>query len=246
MTQENQNQGVSLEERLLELGTFSQIHSKLNKARNYDNDELSQEYVRLANMLGKRNNTDPKEFYGNIKVSPVEATKIAREAVDKAEEDIKPLYEQNKEKITRQVVSLMRERIKDVKNKWEAASILGKYLKGLIEIPELDQNTADEYAAKDLEAKSGISMLFGIRGDINKYKGIHEANTLAQRVFASEYLKDVKDSKGNVTGYDINESKVAEIMSEPRYGAMIYTNILIEVAKQAQKQKEAETQKKAS
>ena len=263
MKQENQTQGPSLEDRILDLGSLIHLSKDLNK-----NDIDPKSRVNLYNQLAvslynqdKSNGlTEEQEAeilkktnysslldscLGQFRNGVDTAISFAEQRKKQETARLEPLYKEGNKKIVEEVISSIKDTLKDVKDKGQAALILSQYLEGLFgEIPKLTQTQANKYARGNLEAITGIHGFYDVQGDVEAYKGTHEQNTLIKRIITSEYLTDVK--KGDeVTGYKLNEEKLVKDMENIGYGAVLYTNTkAIEEAKK--KQKEAEAQKKAS
>ena len=238
MAQENQ---VKLEDKLLQIDSINKVGRGIEKSKSYA--ERSQLYLGLANLLSEGNPQRYKEAYGDIRISPEEAMRYVLEGTSTRAKNIEGEYKQNKGKIAKEVVSSIKDTLKEVKNKSEAASILSQYFTGLFETKDLDQITADEYAQEDAARELGVSMNFSARGSIEQYKQKHES--LQSRLYASQFLKDKKDNKGNIIGYELDKDKIVEVMDKVVIGATLYSNSrAIEKVKEEQKQKEAK--KKAS
>ncbi len=234
-----QTQEKSLEQRLLEIGSLSQLNKGINKAK-YPSERY-QLYQNLAGILSEGDPNLYKTAYGDIRISPEEAVRYALEGTHSRVKEAEPLYQANKEKITKEVISAIKEDVKNAKNKAEAAALLSFYLKGLHDIPDLDQITADEYAQEEAAEKLGVNMNFSARGSIEKYRPLHE--NLQARLYASEYLKDIKDKKGEAIGYELDEEKITKLMDKVETGALMYKNSK-DLAKLKEAIKEAEKKQK--
>lgn len=238
MTQENQ--GPSLEDRLLQVGSINQTGRQIEKSKRYS--ERSQLYQQLAGLLSEGNQKRYKEAYGDIRLSPEEAMRYSLEGLSSRAKDIESQYKENKDKIINKVISSMKDTLKEAKNKSEAASILSNYFISLFDLQELDQNTADEYAQQDVAEDLGVSMNFSARGSIENYRPKHES--LQARIYASQYLKDKKNEDGKIIGYELDKKKIAETMNKVIPGATMYTNAMgIEEAKQKEAAEKAKKKK---
>lgn len=222
MTEQN---GPNLEQRLLQIGSLNKISDKINISESPA--ERSRHYQTLANILSEGNPQLYKEAYGDIRVSPEEAIRYAQEGSKTRAAEAEPLYQERKEKIIDTILSSIKETLKGVKNKAEAASILGFYLQGLEQTPKLDQVTANEYAQEESAEALGVSMNFSARGSINDYKDKHQS--LHSRLYASTYLKD---KEGDVN-YKLDEKKLRDLMEDVNSAAVVYSNAqAIKVAKE--------------
>ncbi len=220
MAEEDKN----LEQRLLQIGSLNHIYRGIEKSKSVE--ERSNLYIGLAGILGEGKEEVKENLYKNIRISPEEAIRYAREGIISRKESIEETYKANKDKIAKKVISSMKNILKKTKNKAEAAQILSNYFVSLFDIPELDQHTADEYARREVEQKAGVSMIFDVNGNKEnpEYKMMHETNELSQRILTSEYLKDIKDKDGKITGYILDEEKLSKSMEDALIGSVLYTN----------------------
>ncbi|MEK6932422.1 MAG: hypothetical protein AABW56_01350 [Nanoarchaeota archaeon] len=242
---QEQNQ-PKLEERLLQIGAYTRLSRGLEKSSS--NTERYQLYKNLAGLAASEiqdpalRNRRYKEAYGDIRVSPEEAVRYALENKQDKINETQPLYNGgDKEKILEEVVSEMKGELKGVKNGAEAAAKLATYLTGLYDAPKLGQGQADEYAQEDAADDLGVSMNFSARGNIGDYRNRHES--LYARMYASQFMKEIKDKDKKVTGYELDEKKVKEFMKDIDKAAVIYSNTKA-IKEFKKEQKEAE--KKAS
>lgn len=224
---ENQNQEPSLEDRLNSIGNINHLSRGIANEKRLP--KRSKLYENLAKILGGGNDKKAKDWYANFKSSPEDAYRHANEKLASEANVLEPLYKENKKNIISHVLSQMKENIIEAKNKAEAASMLSNYFIGLVDLPELDQITADEYAQSELEAEAGVKWNSTARGSIEKYRSDHES--LQARLFASQYLKDLGNGK-----YGLDEEKIAKQMDNVIVGATLYSNAnRIRQAKEAKK-----------
>ncbi len=259
MTEQNQeNQSRSLEDRLLNIGDLYKISRIIEKSKSPG--QRSNLFNQLASSLAVKDKANEREILRNtnydsledmylshMRYGPETAMSFASQGSAQELTQAEPLYKENKNKIIGEVIGSIKDTLqKKAQNKAEAALILSQYLEGLLgDASELDQTTADRYARNQLEGTAGMYGLYDARGSVEGYRGIHEQNDLMKRILASEYLQDIKDNEGKVTGYKLNEEKLVTSMEDIKYGAIAYTNTkLIEKAKAEQAAKEAN--KKAS
>ena len=236
MTEQNQVQEPTLEQRLLQMGELNHLSRGVNKSK--DPRQTAGLYRQLAENLAENDEGIYDEIYRNLRLSREIAMDHAMQSMDRRKTEIEPLYkDEAKNKILEGVIASMKDTLKDSKNKYEAALKLSQYFGGLFDIPELDQVTANRYARQEVEAKTGIQGVYDVEGSIDKYNAQHEANTLIQRIQASEYIEDIKEGD-KVTGYKLNEAKLKQAMNDVVYGATMYTNPKgIEIKKQKEAEK---------
>ena len=228
----NQNQEPSLEERLSSIGNLNHLSRKIDREKR--TPERSKLYENLARILGGGNDKEAKNWYTNFKSSPEDAYRHASERLESEASVLEPLYKENKKNIVSHVLTQMKDNLLKAENKAEAASMLSNYFMGLVDLPELDQITADEYAQSELEAKAGVKWNSTARGSIEKYRSNHES--LQARLFASQYLKDLGNGK-----YGLDEEKIAKQMDDIIVGATLYSNSnQIKQAREAKKSEKKE------
>lgn len=215
-----QNQEVKLEDRLYQLGAVNQIARALDKKSKPS--ERFQLYDTLAQLTSDGDPGRYREHYGDIRTSPEEAARYAFGNIGKRTHEIKELYEKEKEKILNEVTGVIASHIKNSKSKGEAASILGQYLRGIFKIPELDQVTADSLAQQESAEAAGVKFNYTARGSIEEYRSSYES--LHARLAASDFLSDIKDKDGKITGYELNADKIKELMGNVEQAAVIYKN----------------------
>ena len=227
MTEQEQNQEPSLEDRLLQIGEYSKIVRGIDKSK-----KASERYSLYADLakLSTLEIQDPnlrarryKEAYGDIRISPEEAIRYGIEGLSNKAGETEPLYKgAAKEKIVEEVFSNMESDLSKAKDGAQAASVLANYLRGLYDAPELDQVTANEYAQEDAANDLGVSMNYSARGSISNYQNKHES--LNARLFASQYLKEKKNGD-KVVGYQLNKKKLMEdVMGKLEAVAVVYSN----------------------
>lgn len=224
MTQEKQ--GSNLEERLIEIGSINSLGKSIDKSKSPE--ERFQLYHQLALSLSHGNAEDYKSIYGDIRISPEEALRYSKEATISRAKELEQIYKENKSKILNEVSSIMNKNISSAKNKAEAASILSPYFEGLINVPEIDQATLDEYEQEGLAKRIGVSMNFSAKGNKEKYE------SLQYRMVAGGYIKE-NSKDGNIT-YNVDKDKLAETINEILPGAIIYSNAK-NIKKEAEKAK---------
>ena len=256
MTQEqNQDQVKNLEDRLVDVGMLSHVSHDVEKSKSPT--ERANLYPQLATILAKKDKGKERELiegtnYNNLedmylsqlRYGPETAISFSGQRQASELSELEPIYKENKDAIVAQVIASMKDTLgKKAKNKAEAAMIISQYLEGLLgDVPELDQTTADKYARNNIESVIGIRGLYDVRGSIEKYRNMHEQNSLVNRILGSEYLQDIKDKESNVTGYKLNEGKIAKDMENIKYGAVVYANTkLIEKSKEIEKAKKQES-----
>jgi len=213
MTEKNQE--PSLEQRLSSIGNLNHLSGKIDREKR--TSERSKLYENLAKILGGGDDKEAKNWYANFKSSPEDAYRHANERLESEASVLEPLYKENKKNIVSHVLTQMKDYLSEAKTKAEAASMLSNYFMGLVDLPELDQITADEYAQSESEAKAGVKWNSTARGSIEKYRPIHES--LQARLFASQYLKDLGNGK-----YGLDEEKIAKQMDDVIVGATLYSN----------------------
>ena len=239
MAEQNQ---PTLEQRIEGLGSLNYLTKNIAKEK--DIPLRSKLYESLAYAMGGRDEEAVKSWYTNFKSSPEDAYRHANELTTNVASELEPLYKENKDRIAQGVIANIKDTLGKAENKAEAASLLSAYFKGLFETPELDQVTADNYAQSGLEQKTGVKWNSTARGSIEKYKSSHAS--LHARLYASQYLEDIKDEKGNVTGYRLNEDKIKELMEDIKNGATIYLNTqVVEKAKAQEGAKKKQTKRAA-
>ena len=209
----------SLEDRLLQIGSLSQISRGIERSRS-PSERLGL-YQHLAGIVSGGDEILYKNDYGDIRVSPEEAIRYATEGIQTGIKDAEPLYKESKERITSDVISAMEEDLKSAETIDEAAGRLSEYLRGLYNIPELDQVTADGYEQQEVARRLGVSMNYSARGSIEKYKGSHEA--LVARTIAREYITEKKEGD-KVIGYRLDKDKITKAMDNIGIGALLYSN----------------------
>jgi len=106
MTQENQ---TSLEDRLLQIGSLSQLGKAVDRTEKQS--ELFKLYQNIAALTSEGDKQRYKEAYGDIRVSPVEAVRYASEGASSRAKAIKQLYDEKKGKITKEVISSIKKEL---------------------------------------------------------------------------------------------------------------------------------------
>lgn len=215
---------TSLEQSLLKIANFSGLAREINKSKNADEvvnlqNILHQELCKGMDVSGltKKEKTQAyNDLLDNITQSREESYRIATDAVDIRQETIKKDYETNQKNIVRNVVSAMNANLKDAQSKAHAGDMIARYFTNLVDVPDVDQANADQYAREDLAQRAGLSRLKYARGNPETYK------KFLLRQYALEYVKEKK--QGDKVSYEVDEKKIAETMKEVTPGAMLYGN----------------------
>ncbi|MBL7148408.1 MAG: hypothetical protein ISS82_06280 [Nanoarchaeota archaeon] len=210
----------SLEDRLLQIGSLSQISRGIERSRS-PSERLGL-YQNLAGILSGGDGRLFKDSYGDIRVSPEEAVRYAAEGTQTRIKDAESLYEKDKGRIVEEVISAMKKDLQSAKTIDEAAGKLSEYLRGLYGIPELDQVTADGYEQQEVARRLGVSMNYSARGSIEKYRGSHEA-LVARTIAREEFIKEEKEGD-KVIGYRLDKDKITKAMDNIGIGALLYSN----------------------
>jgi hypothetical protein len=238
MPNREQNQREpTLEDRLNKIAFLNQTTKDIRSSK--DPQERLQLYQNLAYALSENDETY-RAVYGDIRVSPEEAIRYALQPLTREINEANSLYQQNRERITRQIIREINRDLRAVNNKYDAANLLVPYLNGLFEIPELDQATADRYAREEIAKKVGVNVNYSAHGRMEDYRDQHETIQLQKRIFAGQFIREVTNRQGNVTGIALNEDKIRDIMENIGFGATVYRNTQIRIAereRQAQQQR---------
>ncbi len=221
-----QNQGPTLEQRLLNLNAIHKTGREISKS---EIEERPQLYSQLVTLLTGRephqgteaDQNEYNQFYEAVSRNVEEATWHAQDGTENRVASIKPLYETQKSRLVREVLDSINRDTKD-KSKAEAADILSRYLMGTFDTPEVDQFQIDKVAKKQLASRMGVSRNFTATGNPKDYENLHT------RLHAAEYLEDIPN------GYKLNEAKLSKLMDDVLMGATIYSNKFV-----LEKQKEA-------
>ena len=238
---QTQNPGISLENLLGDIGTLTHLEGDITTQKDDPNTsyqlkellakELASRYNRFYQELAvsqgqqrpARQFTE-RQFSAGFTGNTENAVRYANQASNRIQQIAKPLYDQNKDVIIKQVIDSMQDSIKDKVDGDEVSRIVAQYLKGIIKPRALTQSQANEYARKDFEQGTGIED-FVSEGDIEQYKPHHA--DLQTRLFASQYIKPLKAdpvNKEKITGYEVDSDKVKELMKEVLPAGVVYTN----------------------
>ena len=217
MTNENQNQ-PNLEDMLLGLSSENKVLNELGKSKSIK--EQANLYEIAAQMVsGKKEGENYERAMREFTRSPVYAHLEIEGHRDNFAENIKDLYKQNKDKITKGIESKINKNLAKAKNKADASMILAGYLNDIvINIPEISQDQVDEIERMSVH-NMGLPYAFEARGSVEQYK------SLELRKKASEYLKETKDSEGKTTGYSVNSEKLGKVMDNVIAGASLYGRV---------------------
>ena len=211
---ENQNQ-PSLEDMLLGLSSETNVLRKLGKSNSIE--EQSNLYKVAAQMVSDQEKGENYErAMREFTRSPVYAHLEIEGHRDSFAESIEDSYKQNRDKITKGIESKMNKSLKQAENKATASMILAQYLMDIIiESPEVSQDHVDGLERIGVQ-RMGLPYAFEARGSVEQYK------SLELRKKASEYLNEIKDSEGKITGYSVNSEKLGKAMDSVITGASLY------------------------
>lgn len=223
MAEEKQEQErQTLEQLLLGAGSLHHLSRKIDSTpKPSELYGINLTLAGIASRKAKNKEQAMKSHYEQITRGPAVAQQYATEMQGTMLQEAEPLYQRHSKEFIDEVVAALQEEIKGSKDKSEAALRLSAYFTGLMDVPKLDQLTADEYAQAQAAEEAGISINFTARGHIADYQGSHERE-VAKKIVAGNYLKDVKE--GDKTRYELDAAKVRETMANLKLGAVIYTN----------------------
>lgn len=210
---ENQNQ-PNLEDMLLGLSSETNVLRKLGKSNSIE--EQSNLYKVAAQMVSGEDEENYERAMREFTRSPVYAHIEIEGHRNNFAKSIENTYKQNKDKITKGIESKMNKSLKQAEDKATASMILAQYLIDIIiESPEVSQDHVDGLERMGVQ-RIGLPYAFEARGSVEQYK------SLELRKKASEYLKEIKDSEGKITGYSVNSEKLGKVMDSVITGASLY------------------------
>ena|SRR3989344_6254954 len=210
---ENQNQ-PNLEDMLLSLSSETNVLRKLGKSNSIE--EQSNLYKVAAQMVSGEDEENYERAMREFTRSPVYAHIEIEGHRNNFAKSIENTYKQNKDKITKGIESKMNKSLKQAEDKATASMILAQYLIDIIiESPEVSQDHVDGLERMGVQ-RIGLPYAFEARGSVEQYK------SLELRKKASEYLKEIKDSEGKITGYSVNSEKLGKVMDSVITGASLY------------------------
>jgi len=210
---ENQNQ-PNLEDMLLGLSNETNVLRKLGKSNSIE--EQSNLYKVAAQMVSGEDEENYERAMREFTRSPVYAHIEIEGHRNNFAKSIENTYKQNKDKITKGIESKMNKSLKQAEDKATASMILAQYLIDIIiESPEVSQDHVDGLERMGVQ-RIGLPYAFEARGSVEQYK------SLELRKKASEYLKEIKDSEGKITGYSVNSEKLGKVMDSVITGASLY------------------------
>lgn len=249
--QEQTQKQETLEQKLMRIGLLnsSRVHIK-EAAKANDPELLYQKGANLAAIIAGGDKEKYEDAYGDIRVSASEAMRYANSNINFYINDANESYKQEKDNLIKKLISQMNNNLKAAKaDKATAGHILAQYFNDTVNIPKLTQARANKYARDEAAEALHVDVNYSTTADsIEQYEAKHTEMYL--RGLAINYLKENKKD-GKVTGYSVDEKKLAEELKETgngngiRKASAMYTNALGIQEMQKRAREEAKETKKA-